>query len=98
MRLFGLAAAVVALLVGSTTLTTARRSRSRAGPAAHAPTRLRRARNGRHNDVVRARAPALVAEVGRRLVVSVSLVTAEPIADPFRARREVVELLQVRAP
>lgn len=40
---------------------------------------------------------ALIAEVDRRIVASVSLETAEPIADPFRARRDVVQLLQVRA-
>jgi hypothetical protein len=40
---------------------------------------------------------ALVAEVDRRIVAGVSLATAEPVADPFRARRDVVQLLQVRA-
>jgi hypothetical protein len=40
---------------------------------------------------------ALVAEVDRRVVAGVSLATAEPIADPFLARGDVVQLLQVRA-
>jgi hypothetical protein len=43
------------------------------------------------------RGATLVAEVDRRVVAGIALDTAEPIADPFRARRDVVQLLQVRA-
>jgi hypothetical protein len=43
------------------------------------------------------RGATLVAEVDRRIVAGVSLDTAEPVADPFRARRDVVQLRQVRA-
>ena len=41
--------------------------------------------------------PALVAQVGGRVVAGLPLETEEPIADPFRARRDVVQLLHVRA-
>ena len=40
---------------------------------------------------------ALVAEVDERIVASVSLETGEPVADPFRARGDVVLLLELRA-
>lgn len=40
---------------------------------------------------------ALVAEVDREIVASVSLETGEPISDPFRAGRDVVVLLELRA-
>jgi hypothetical protein len=41
--------------------------------------------------------PALVAQVDDRIVAGLPLATDEPLADPFRARRDVVQLLRVRA-
>jgi hypothetical protein len=41
--------------------------------------------------------PALVAQVDDRIVAGLPLATEEPLADPFRARRDVVQLLRVRA-
>lgn len=43
------------------------------------------------------RGPALVAEVDERIVAGVVLESSEQIADPFRARPDVLQLLQLRA-
>jgi hypothetical protein len=39
----------------------------------------------------------IVAEVGDEVVAGVPLATGEVVADPLRARRDVVLLLEVRA-
>ena len=41
--------------------------------------------------------PVLVAQVDDWIVAVLPLATDEPLADPFRARRDVVQLLRVRA-